>query len=81
MDSSNTGGNNTEEISNPTAVTGSIPHSGEPTIPSTIVETLAVKDRSKNGSEPVGGLSKGHLLIKHGEGIQNNYANDMQVPN
>lgn len=59
MDSSNTGGNTVEEISNPTAVTASIPNCGEPTIPSTIVETLAVKDRTKNGSEPIGGLSKG----------------------
>ena len=74
MDSSNTGGN-TQVISDPTAVTGSIPHSGEPTIPSTIVETLAVKDRSKNGSEPIGGLSKGHLLIKNVE--QNNDQNIM----
>ena len=69
-------GGNSEDISNPTAVTGSIPNSGEPTIPSTIVETLAVKDRSKNGSEPVGGLSKGHLIIKHSEGNQNTYGND-----
>lgn len=69
MDSSNTGGN-TEDISNPSAaVTGSIPHTtDEPTIPSTIVDTLAVKDRSKNGSEPIGGLNKGQLLIsKHGQ--------------
>lgn len=59
------GGNTVEEISNPTAVTGT-----DPTIPSTIVETLAVKDRSKNGSEPIGGLSKGQLLLKNGEGNQ-----------
>ena len=64
MDSSNTAGNTVEEISYPTAVTGSIPHSGEATIPSTMVETLAIKDRSKNGSEPVGGLNKGQLLMK-----------------
>ena len=63
MDSSNTGGN-TNAKSDPSAVTGSRAGSGEPTIPSTIVETLAVKDRSKNGSEPIGGLSKGHLLMK-----------------
>jgi len=30
----------------------------------TIAETLAIKDRSKNGSEPIGGLSKGHLKIQ-----------------
>ena len=29
-----------------------------------IAETLAIKDRSKNGSEPIGGLSKGHLKIQ-----------------
>lgn len=82
MDSSNTGGNTVEEISNPTAVTGSIPNCGEPTIPSTIVETLAVKDRSKNGSEPIGGLSKGQLLIKNGEGNQKTGdASKIQYPN
>ena len=77
MDSSNNGGNTVEEISNPTAVTGT-----EPTIPSTIVETLAVKDRSKNGSEPIGGLSKGQLLLKNSEGNQKtNDANKNQYPN
>ena len=76
MDSSNTGG---EDISHPTAVTGSIPHSGERTIPSTIVETLAVKDRSKNGSEPIGGLSKGNLLIKHGNSNPNNDTTDLPI--
>jgi hypothetical protein len=30
----------------------------------TIAESLSIKDRSKNGSEPVGGLSKGHLKIQ-----------------
>lgn len=29
-----------------------------------IAETLAIKDRSKNGSEPIGGLSKGYLKIQ-----------------
>ena len=75
METSNTVGN-TEEISNPTAVTASIPLCDQPTIPSTIVETLAVKDRSKNGSEPVGGFSKGHLILKHSE-VENKDTNDI----
>ena len=29
----------------------------------TSTDALLIKDRSKNGSEPVGGLSKGHLKI------------------
>ena len=69
--------NNTENISNPTAVTASIQNGEQPTIPSTIVETLAVKDRSKNGSEPVGGFSKGNLLLK-GEEDQVKDSYDLQ---
>ena len=70
--------NNTENISNPTAVTASIPNCEQPTIPSTIVETLAVKDRSKNGSEPVGGFSKGNLLLKNTEEDQVKDSYDLQ---
>ena len=78
MESSKTVGN-TEDISNPTAVTASIPD--QPTIPSTIVETLAVKDRSKNGSEPVGGFSKGQLLLKQSEDNDNKDTNDINISN
>ena len=57
MDSSNVNGNPSD--SNKLTVT-----TAQNSNPTTIADTLAVKDRSKNGSEPVGGLSKGHLNIQ-----------------
>ena len=58
MDSSNNEALNGSGDNNWLTVTTAINRKNE-----SISETLAVKDRSKNGSEPIGGLSKGHLKI------------------